>query len=271
MEQFVLPLLIIVSAVVISRILSFFLNRYLRRSASLLKVNITNYTFLLNGLSLIIYSLAVFFVFYSIPQLRTIGKTLFAGAGILAAIIGFASQEAFSNIVSGIFLVIFKPFSVGDFVRLLSSNQVGAIEDITLRHTIIRTMENRRIVIPNSVISREAIVNSTLSDERINLHIELVIEPNCNLQRALDVLSETAAAHPACLDVRSPEQKGLGAPKVITKVTEVEELGLRIRAYAWAANPDDAFEMRCDVLKDVALRFEQEGLKLAFAQRLIPQ
>lgn len=270
-ERFVFPVMIIAVAIVISRILSFFLNRYLKRSTQLIKVDVTNYTFLLNGLNLIIYSLAVVFVFYQIPALRTIGKTLFAGAGILAAIIGFASQEAFSNIISGIFLVIFKPFSVGDFVRLLSNNQVGAIEDITLRHTILRTLENRRIVIPNTVISREAIINSSITDERINLHVEFVVDPDTDIDRALAILRSEAEAHPMCIDIRNRAQLMQDQPKVLAKVVEVEELGIRIRAYTWAANPDNAFEMRCDLLKTVLERFHAAGIKVAFAQRLLPQ
>ncbi|HWB62402.1 MAG TPA: mechanosensitive ion channel domain-containing protein, partial [Chitinophagales bacterium] len=154
LETFIAPVIIIVVAAIVSRFLRNLIHRYIRRSAKVLKVDPTNYSFLQNAVSLVVFLGAVFFVFWSIPQLHDLGKTLFAGAGIFAAVVGFASQEAFSNIISGIFIVIYKPFSVGDYIKLLSNNRGGTVEDITMRHTIIKTDENRRIVIPNSVISR---------------------------------------------------------------------------------------------------------------------
>ena len=60
----------------------------------------------------------------------------------MVAIIGFASQKAFSNIISGIFILIFKPFRVKDTIEFLDSTK-GVVEEITLRHTIIRNYENR--------------------------------------------------------------------------------------------------------------------------------
>jgi len=71
---------------------------------------------------------------------------MLAGAGILAVAVGFASQAALSNIISGVFVVIFKPFRVGD--RLKINELTGVVEDITLRHTVIRDLENKRIIIP---------------------------------------------------------------------------------------------------------------------------
>ena len=73
-------------------------------------------------------------IFYSIPPLKEIGITLLASAGIFAAILGLASQQAFSNIISGIFIVVFKPFRVGDNIEI--NNNRGIVEDVTLRHTI---------------------------------------------------------------------------------------------------------------------------------------
>ena len=68
----------------------------------------TTLKFLQNGVSFVVFLVKLIYLFLTIPQLKNVGVTLFAGAGILAAIIGFASQAAFSNIISGIFIVIFN-------------------------------------------------------------------------------------------------------------------------------------------------------------------
>ena len=165
-RYFIIALIIGLIAVILSRILQKLMRVYFERSSRVLKVDPKRYKFLRNAVSFVIFMLAVTLIFYTITGLRTIGITLFAGAGIFAAIIGFASQEAFSNIVSGIFIVIFKPFRVGDNIKIGDLHQ-GTVEDITLRHTIINNFENRRIIIPNTVISGQTIINSTIEDEKV--------------------------------------------------------------------------------------------------------
>ena len=123
----------------------------------------------------------------TIPKLKSLGVTIFAGAGILAAIIGFASQAAFSNIVSGIFIVIFKPFRVGDIVKI-SNLYSGIVEDITLRHTVISDFENKRLIIPNSVISAETIHNSNILDNKICNHIWYGISYDSDVDLATSII-----------------------------------------------------------------------------------
>ncbi|HRP59952.1 MAG TPA: mechanosensitive ion channel, partial [Vicingus sp.] len=97
-------------SMIIRKIAQVAINKYSER----IKVDPTNYSFLKNSLSFIIFSIAISFIFYKIPFFKSLGAALFAGAGVFAAILGFAAQKAFSNIVSGIFILIFKPFRVGD-------------------------------------------------------------------------------------------------------------------------------------------------------------
>jgi len=190
------------------------------------------------------------------------------GAGIIAAIVGFASQSAFSNIISGIFLVIFRPFSVGDRVKI-GQLYTGDVEDITLRHVIIKDFENRRIVIPNSVISNEIIINSTLTDEKVCMFIELGISVEANIDKAQAILIEEATKHPYCIDNRSDAELARGETSVMVRVLALNELGVQLRAWAWAENPNNGFDLKCDVLKAVKNRFDKEGIELAVPLRVI--
>jgi small conductance mechanosensitive channel len=269
LETFIEPLAIIVGAYIVSRILSEIVKRYIRRSAKVLNVDPTNYSFIQHAVSMIIFLGAVFFVFRSIPELRDIGTTFFAGAGILAAIIGFASQEAFSNIISGVFIVIYKPFSVGDSIKLLSNGQAGVVEDITLRHTIIKGAENRRIVVPNSVISREQIINSSIKDLRIQLNLEVLINYQNKHQRAIDIMRQEAMKHPLFLDVRSVIEKMNGKEAVDVKLIALEQKGVRLRAFIWVNSDADAFNLKCDLLQTLKERFEAEGIELAHDDNII--
>ena len=265
-ETFFGPVLTIVIAGIVAKLVSMLLRRYIRRSSVVLRTDPTNYSFLQNGVGLIVFLGALFFVFWNIPQLHDVGKTLFAGAGILAAIVGFASQEAFSNIISGVFLVIYKPFRVGDSIKLLSNNQGGIVEDITLRHIIIKSNENRRLVIPNSVISREQILNSSLKDDTIQLFLDILIAYETDHNRAMDIMKEESLRHPLLLDKRSDFEKQNGAPLVQVQLVALDIVGVRLRAMVWAKNDSDAYTMKTDLLKSVKERLDKEGIEIAHSE-----
>jgi small conductance mechanosensitive channel len=269
LEAYIEPVVIIIIAYVLGKGLSFLIRRYIRKSAHIMHFDPTNYSFLQNAVSFLVFICATLVIFYRVPALHTIGKTLFAGAGIAAAVIGFASQEAFSNIISGVFIVIFKPFSVGDYIKLLSSSQIGVVEDITIRHTIIKSIENRRIVIPNSVISREAILNSSLKDPRVKFNLEVLLVYETDIEKGLSIMKEEAQKHPDFLDTRTDAEKANGIAAVIAKVVALEDNGVRCRAYVWAKDNDTAFEMKCDLFKILKERFDSEGIQISHAQRLM--
>ncbi|NNC83982.1 MAG: mechanosensitive ion channel family protein [Flavobacteriales bacterium] len=229
--------------------------------------DVTRLKFLRNSASAICYALAIAYIFYEIPALNNLGTALFAGAGVLAAIIGFASQKAFANIVSGIFILLFRPFKVGDAVSV--GGRVGLIEDITLRHTVIRDYENRRVIIPNSIISDETIINSNIMDETIRQQVFFGISYESDIDRAIRCIQEVAIAHPLSMDRRSPEELELGHPPVVVRVVSWEDSSINLRAQVWAANVDDAFVMKCDLLHQVKKRFEKEGIEIPYPHRAL--
>ncbi len=267
-EQILFIVIVLASAFLIGRVFRFIIGRFFKAAARKLKVDPTRYNFFKNASDFIIFLVATVIIFRSIPSLRMLGNTLLTGAGILAAIVGFASQQAFSNIISGIFLVIFKPFSVGDRVKV-GQLYTGDVEDITLRHTVIKDFENKRIVIPNSVISNEVIVNSTLVDERVCMFIELGISLEADITLAQKIIQEESEAHPLCVDARTPVDLAKGERQVMVRVMGFTELATQLRGYAWANNPTDGFEMKCDLHKSIKLRFDKEGIEMAVPLRMI--
>lgn len=145
-----IPVIIFVVTIVVAFIFQKLYSRFINHSSGVMKNDPTNYKFVGHAMSAIIYLVGFGWAIYEIPQMRQIANSLLAGAGILAVAAGFASQHALSNIISGLFIIIFKPFRVNDRLLLRETMQ-GFVEDITLRHTVIRDFENRRIIIPNTV------------------------------------------------------------------------------------------------------------------------
>jgi len=251
-------------ALILRKLLSIFITKY----SAKLNADPTNYSFIKNSVGFVIYTSAIIFVFYKIPYLKSIGAALFAGVSIIAVAIGFASQKAFSNIISGIFILIFKPFKISDIIEF-SSGQKGVVEGITLRHTLIKDYENRRIIIPNSVISDETIINSNIQDEKIRKHIIFSISYDSDVNKAIEIIQLEAQNHPLLLDNRTQEEVENGCPVVLVRVVELSDFSVNLKAYVWVNGNDDAFAVKCDLLKSIKQRFDKEGVEIPFPYRTI--
>lgn len=221
----------------------------------------TNYLFFQHIVTASIYIAGFSAALYMIPSLRTLSASLLAGAGIFAVAIGFASQKAFSNIISGLFIVIFKPFRIHD--RLAIGKDIsGIVEDITLRHTVVRSYENKRFVIPNAYISEQVLVNADITDHEIRKFIFYKVDYQSDLVKALKIVQELAENHHLALDKRTPEEIENGESKVAVQVVEWGDYGIIIRAAIWANDSADAFTIQCELNEMVKAKFDEAGIKI---------
>ncbi|MDT0294590.1 mechanosensitive ion channel family protein [Mesonia ostreae] len=228
----------------------------------------TSYKFLRYVAVFGIYFTGILFGLLAFPSLKGVAQTALGGAGVIALIAGVASQEALANLVGGVFIISFKPFRVGDIIKV-TDTMVGTVTDITLRHTIIRNFENKMIVIPNSIINKEKLINYDLGELKICERIEFQISYESNLDLAKKIMQEECEKHPLIIDNRSPEDIKEGKPMVRTALISINESTLTVRAWTWARNFSDAFNMRCDLLEAVKKRFDKEGIDLAYPHRTL--
>ena len=147
-----------------------------------------------------IYLIGLMLVILQIPQLHSLATALLAGAGIAGLAIGYASKDSLSNFTSGIFIAIFQPFRVGDFVDFRAD--YGQVEDLTLRHTIIRTSDNRRIIVPNSIMSTEPIINWSIREPEIIWTVDFDLEKAGDIDRARKIIVDKASSNPMVLKDR---------------------------------------------------------------------
>ena len=254
--------------------LTFFIARLFKRifkrnimNAVLNSNDPTNYLFFQHIITASIYIAGFSAAMYMIPSLRTLSASLLAGAGIFAVAIGFASQKAFSNIISGLFIVIFKPFRIHDKLTI-GTDVSGVVEDITLRHTIVRSYENKRFVIPNSLISEQTLVNSDITDTQIRKFLFYKVDFQTNLTTAISLIKELGENHPLTMDVRKPAEIEKGEEKVPVKVTEWGDYAIIIRAAVWVNDSADAFTVQCDLNESVKAKFDEAGIKIPTGVKL---
>jgi len=260
--------IILTVATLISSGLRKLMNRFIKKKAYAIHVDPTSYNFFKNASSSLIFLIALIFIFNTIPQLKHLGTTLLAGAGILAAAVGFASQAAFSNIVGGIFIILSRPFRVGDTISI-NTNLIGQVEDITLRHTVIRDIENRRIIIPNSTMNNSTIINSSIVHEYVRQQIDIGISYDSNIDKAIRLIQEEAEKLPLFIDGRTQEEITSNMDKVVVRVTELGDFAVNLRAYVWGQGHLKAFELQCDLLKAIKIRFDKEGIEIPFPYRTL--
>jgi len=259
---------IIIGSWIISKFLKRAIRKYFKKIDQGELNNQTNVAFISNGVNFVFFLAATILIFYTIPPLRTIGVTLFAGAGVLAAVIGFASQAAFSNIIGGIFIVIFKPYRVGDMLKV-GGLEWGIVEDITLRHTVIRSFQNERYIIPNSTMSNENILNASIGESKNCMFIEIGISYDSDIDLAMKIMREEAMKHPSCKDFRTEAEKAAGKEQVIVRLIGFGDSSVNLRAYAWADDPISGFIMKTELFKLIKERFDAEGVEIPFPYRTI--
>lgn len=259
---------IILATFLVAFLVRRFFKRLFQKATELTKTDPTKYHFLQHSISAIIYLTGFGIAIYSVPSLRTLASGLLAGAGIMAVAIGFASQQALSNVIGGLFIVIFKPFRIGDRLEIRTT-LTGVVEDISLRHTVIRDFSNRRIIIPNSVISNEVIINSNFGETKMVKWIDVTISYESDLAKAKQIIHDEIVGHPLHIDTRTPEEIANGDALAPVRVMLLADTGINLRGWAWAANAPDAFVLGCDVLENIKLKFDEAGIEIPYPHRTV--
>lgn len=271
-SQYFEYVLLAIGTILIAWIISFILRKtigfFIKKNSNQLYVDPTNFIFLKNSVSFIVFSFAIFWIFTKIPYFKLLGTTILASAGVFAAVIGLASQKAFANIIGGIFILIFKPFRVGDAIEVID-NQKGVVEEITLRHTVIKDYEFRRIVIPNSIINEVTLINSSITDKKIRKHIDIGISYDSNIDLAESIIREEIQNHPHFIDGRTTNEIEDNQPTVPVKVISLGEFSITLRAFVWTKDFDTSVDLERDILKSVKLSFDKNGIEIPFPYRTI--
>ncbi|MCG8182350.1 mechanosensitive ion channel family protein [Tenacibaculum piscium] len=221
----------------------------------------TSILFFRNSVKFFLGLFGIVYIITTVPAFRSKATLIFSGAGILAAIIGFAAQAALSNLIAGAFIVIFRPFRVGDYIKL-DETRVGIVEDITLRHTVINNFENKRLIIPNSVISTDSVLNHTIEDSHVLSFNNFKLGIKADIDLARKIIQEEAIKLPTVIDFRTSEQVMTDVEQVDVRVIDVHTDHIHMRAYVWLNEPFQEFKTKCALKEAVHKRFLSEGVAL---------
>jgi small-conductance mechanosensitive channel len=175
-------------------------------------------------------------------------------AGVISVVIGFAVKDIAANFISGIFLLIDRPFVVGDTIQIKDFS--GTVNKISLRSTEIITFDGPVVTIPNSTMAVEPTTNYALSQDRRVLFTVSVLN-TADLNRVIKVIQEVLDAESRLLPNRSPS----------IMVGEIRDYAVDLQVIAYT-NQDDIFVTQSDLQKDIVASFAQQGIELAVPLRM---
>ena len=209
---------------------------------------------LVNFLANIVYS--VLLVAVIIAALDTLGlpvTSLLAVVGAAGLAVGLALKDSLGNFAAGVMLVLFRPFSKGDFVEVAGVS--GSIDDVRIFSTVLTTPDNKQITIPNAQVYAGTITNYTAKDKR-RLDMVFGVSYDDDLKVAREVLTRVCTNHPKVLD----------EPAFNIFVVSLGDNSVNFAVRPWAKT-EDYWSVWGDVMEQGKAELEAAGCSIPYPQR----
>lgn len=251
-------ILIIAVAILINKIVDKLIDRTIRRKR---KKNVTTLLMFIKRIKkLILYSLMIILVLGQFEAFHKFSVTLLSGLGIGSVVLGLAAQESLKDFFGSFALVMGDAFEVGDFIECTSLGVSGTVEDITMRHTIIRTINNRRIIIPNGQLNSYTIENFNYSDNENMKLVDFTVSYESDVDKAMNIIKEEMKKmyHPN----PKGKNKDVEFPKV--RVASWNDSSITLRAWVWGKDNSETFENMYNLNYIIKKRFDKEGIEIPY-------
>ena len=178
---------------------------------------------------------------------------LLAGLGVVGFVIGFALQDTLSNFASGMMILIYRPFDVGDLIE--AAGVSGKVNKMSLVNTTVLTLDNQTILIPNNKIWSDVVKNVTGQTMR-RIDLMFGVSYSDDIPKTERVLQEILDSH----------DKVLAEPEPIVRLHELADSSVNFVVRPWV-DTDDYWDVYWDITRSVKIRFDEEGISIPFPQR----
>ncbi len=197
-------------------------------------------------------------IFSAFPWMGGLIASIFIAAGFASIVIGLAAQTSLSNIIAGMVIAASQPFRIGDAISF--RNEFCFVEDIKLIHTTLRTWDNRRLMVPNSLFLSEVVTNYSAEDPTMLVPIYVQVSYESDLDKAMEIMRQVALRHPDCMPTAD-------LPSVV--VMDYGESGINLRLLSRAKDQPTAFKMARDILYQIKKEFDANGIEIPYPRRYL--
>ena len=203
--------------------------------------------------SLIKIALITFVIISAVDQIGVETTSFVAIIGAAGLAVGFALQGSLSNFASGVMLIIFKPFKVGDYIE--AGGVAGFVEVIGIFVTTLVTPDNKVIFVPNSSVTGGNIINYSAKDKR---RVDMVfgIGYSDDIDKAKQVINS----------VLNEDSRILKEPAPQIVVSELADSSVNFSVRPWV-NSADYWEVYFDTMEKIKKKFDEENISIPFPQR----
>jgi small-conductance mechanosensitive channel len=179
-----------------------------------------------------------------------------AAAATLA--IGFAMQDVIKNFVAGIFIFTDKPFRIGDWIEW--EDNVGIVEDISLRVSRVRTFDNELLTVPNSQFT-DGVIKNPVAKGSLRLKFTFGIGYDDDIDKAIDIIIEEAERHDDIMEDPGPS----------VRLVELGDSSVGLQSRIWISDPSraDVVKIRGEYVQAVKQRFDEEDINIPYPNRTI--
>ncbi|MCX2980674.1 mechanosensitive ion channel [Halieaceae bacterium IMCC14734] len=198
-------------------------------------------------------SIMVLGILIALSQVGITLGPLLAGLGVAGFVIGFALQDTLSNFASGMMILLYRPFDVGDLVE--AGTVFGKVAQMSLVNTTIMTLDNQTIVVPNNKIWGDVIRNVTKQSTR-RVDLTFGVSYSDDIEQTERVLEEIVSSNAMILK----------EPEALIRLHELGDSSVNFIIRAWTTT-DDYWDVYWDLIRTVKLRFDAEGISIPFPQR----
>lgn len=217
---------------------------------------------LLQGLIVVV---GIFFIGNQFPAFEKFSSTILASSSLLVVVIGFTLQEGLSTIIHGMMISIFHPFNIGDRIRIEEKNITGIVENITLRHTVVKNITTSAMFkIPNDLMDKAIIENFQVEEIHTNF-LDVQIRYEDDVEKAMKIMEEVITSHPLTIDIRTKEQIESGIPQVLVLVRDFAESGIDLRAVSVVTKTiNDNFKACSDIRLELLKKFKENNISIPY-------
>ena len=203
--------------------------------------------------SLVYWALLTFVVIAAINHLGIQTTSLIAIMGAAGLAVGLALQGSLSNFAAGVLIVLFRPYRVGDFVE--AAGVSGAVVQVQILTTVLKTPDNKQVIVPNSEIMSSIITNYSANDTR-RVDLTVGVSYDDDLDKVRETLNEIIAA----------EERVLSEPECVIAVSALGDSSVNFVVRPWVKT-SDYWPVHFDLTETIKKRFDAEGLSFPYPQQ----
>ena len=203
--------------------------------------------------NLVYWALLVVVIIAAIDRLGIETTSLIAVMGAAGLAVGLALQGSLSNFAAGVLIVIFRPYRVGDFVE--AAGVSGSVEQVQILTTILKTPDNKQIIVPNSAIMSSIITNFSANETR-RVDLTIGVSYDDDLDKVQKTLQEIVDA----------DERILKDPACVIRVHELADSSVNFVVRPWVAS-GDYWGVYWDLTETIKKRFDQDGISFPFPQQ----